>query len=412
MTASADGRTRSARCARAAGSSRCASASCAATTPRCARSTTSTRRSCTASRCGSIGDTRAAEDVSQDVFVALLGTSRRPSIPSGAALRTWLGTLTHRRAVDHVRREEARRRRAEREASRAVTRARRRGDGDRAASPPSRCAPRSICCPPISARAIQLAYFGGNTYREVAETLGIPEGTAKSRLRLALRRDRRRRSRPKEVSGERAASNSATPRRRPCSARTRSTRASRRKPRRVEAVLARRPDLAARRTELSAARVDRGDRGDGTLPRACGPTSVAAADRRQGTADPVVDLYLSLVRTSRSCDRRAARSTPLERGHGQRPGRARPGRARGRTGEPARAEPRRADDRRRRRGGDRGPHAQVWCRALRPTSTSPTRSSCGATRSRPTGAWAVARPRRATAIWRGLRSHPATTRCW
>ena len=37
-------------------------------------------------------------------------------------------------------------------------------------------------------RAIQLAYFGGKTYRQVAEVLGIPEGTAKSRLRLGLRR--------------------------------------------------------------------------------------------------------------------------------------------------------------------------------------------------------------------------------
>ena len=37
-------------------------------------------------------------------------------------------------------------------------------------------------------RAIQLAYFGGRTYRQVAEQLGIPEGTAKSRLRLGLRR--------------------------------------------------------------------------------------------------------------------------------------------------------------------------------------------------------------------------------
>ena len=36
-------------------------------------------------------------------------------------------------------------------------------------------------------RAIQLAYFGGKTYRQVAEVLGIPEGTAKSRLRLGLR---------------------------------------------------------------------------------------------------------------------------------------------------------------------------------------------------------------------------------
>ncbi len=67
-----------------------------------------------------IGDVRAAEDVSQDVFV---GIWQRPEAfdPRRGSLRTWLGTLTHRRAVDYVRREEARRRRAEREASRAVT---------------------------------------------------------------------------------------------------------------------------------------------------------------------------------------------------------------------------------------------------------------------------------------------------
>jgi RNA polymerase sigma-70 factor (ECF subfamily) len=36
--------------------------------------------------------------------------------------------------------------------------------------------------------AIRLAYYEGQTYLQVARTLGIPEGTAKSRLRLALAR--------------------------------------------------------------------------------------------------------------------------------------------------------------------------------------------------------------------------------
>ena len=133
-----------------------------------------------------IGDPRAAEDVSQDVFVAFW---ERPSAfdPERGSLRTWLGTLTHRRSVDYVRREEARRRRAEREASRAVAAP----DVEEMATAlltAERVRAALDVLPPEQRRAIQLAYFGGKTYRQVAETLGIPEGTAKSRLRLALRR--------------------------------------------------------------------------------------------------------------------------------------------------------------------------------------------------------------------------------
>ncbi|HEY3095503.1 MAG TPA: sigma-70 family RNA polymerase sigma factor [Acidimicrobiia bacterium] len=133
-----------------------------------------------------IGDARAAEDVAQDVFVSVW---ERPDAfdPDRGSLRTWLGTLAHRRAVDHVRREEARRRRAVKEASRSQTAP----DVEEMAMAlvtAERVRAALATLPDDQRRAIQLAYFGGKTYRQVAEVLGIPEGTAKSRLRLGLRR--------------------------------------------------------------------------------------------------------------------------------------------------------------------------------------------------------------------------------
>ncbi len=133
-----------------------------------------------------IGDHRAAEDVTQDVFVSIW---ERPESfdPSRGSLRTWLGTLAHRRAVDYVRREEARRRRSQREAARSVSAP----DVDEMAMAlvtAEKVREALEVLPPEQRDAIQLAYFGGKTYREVGLALEIPEGTAKSRLRLGLRR--------------------------------------------------------------------------------------------------------------------------------------------------------------------------------------------------------------------------------
>jgi RNA polymerase sigma-70 factor (ECF subfamily) len=133
-----------------------------------------------------IGDARAAEDVSQDVFVTVW---ERPGAfdPDLGSLRTWLGTLAHRRSVDHVRREEARRRRAIKDAARPVSTP----DVEEMALAlvtAERVRAALDTLPDEQRHAIQLAYFGGKTYRQVAEVLGIPEGTAKSRLRLGLRR--------------------------------------------------------------------------------------------------------------------------------------------------------------------------------------------------------------------------------
>jgi RNA polymerase sigma-70 factor (ECF subfamily) len=131
-------------------------------------------------------DRQAAEDVTQDVFVSLW---EHPEwIESGrGTLRGFLGTLTHRRAVDAIRREEARRRRESRVA---------REEGD--VPDLAEAALRSDTTgkvrtalellPDAQRQALELAYFHGYTYRQVAIVLGIPEGTAKSRLRLALAR--------------------------------------------------------------------------------------------------------------------------------------------------------------------------------------------------------------------------------
>ncbi|GAC1510576.1 MAG: hypothetical protein NVS2B16_10810 [Chloroflexota bacterium] len=47
--------------------------------------------------------------------------------------------------------------------------------------------------PPEQAQVIELAYFNGYSQREIAEMLGVPIGTVKSRTRLGLHSRRRKR---------------------------------------------------------------------------------------------------------------------------------------------------------------------------------------------------------------------------
>ncbi|MFD5572186.1 RNA polymerase sigma factor [Streptomyces cadmiisoli] len=132
----------------------------------------------------------AAEDVAQEVFAQLWG---RPYAfdPDRGSLRTWLSLLAHRRAVDWVR-GEARHRKdagADDSALHAIPEPGPGPDETVVHRERSHLLHSALAeLPQPQREVVHLAYFAGRTYRQAAVELGIPEGTAKTRLRSALRR--------------------------------------------------------------------------------------------------------------------------------------------------------------------------------------------------------------------------------
>ena len=107
--------------------------------------------------------------------------------PAAGTLRTYVTVLARHRAVDLVRSELRRVARQERSHRlRPASPAAGLDDELMAAETVSlvRAAVRRL--PASQRQVVELAYFEGLTYREVAHAIDIPEGTAKSRLRLAL----------------------------------------------------------------------------------------------------------------------------------------------------------------------------------------------------------------------------------
>jgi RNA polymerase sigma-70 factor, ECF subfamily len=132
-----------------------------------------------------VRDAALAEDVVQDAFLGVWRSAGR-YVPERAKASTWIMTFVHRRAVDTVRREE-----------------RRRGEPLERTDQPAAGSTEEVAwlrferervqdalaqLPDQQREAIELAYYGGFTQAELAERLGQPLGTIKSRMFAGLGR--------------------------------------------------------------------------------------------------------------------------------------------------------------------------------------------------------------------------------
>jgi RNA polymerase sigma-70 factor (ECF subfamily) len=124
-----------------------------------------------------------AEEAVQEAFVDVWRKAERYDSKRGG-LRSWVLAVVHNKAVDAVRRE----RTATDASSKVPEPAPSVDPADETLEADMRGRVREAvdALPSAQREAIMLAYFGGLTYRQVAERLDIPEGTAKSRLRDGL----------------------------------------------------------------------------------------------------------------------------------------------------------------------------------------------------------------------------------
>ena len=133
-----------------------------------------------------VRDPSQSDEVTQEVFVEVWRTATRFDASRGTA-QTWVLTLAHRRAVDRVRSEQASRDRNDRIGHRDRSR-----EFDEVAEQvQTRFEHEQVRqalthLTDLQREAVELAYYRGYTYREVAELLDTPLGTIKTRMRDGL----------------------------------------------------------------------------------------------------------------------------------------------------------------------------------------------------------------------------------
>jgi RNA polymerase sigma-70 factor, ECF subfamily len=133
------------------------------------------------------GNRAAAEDIVQEAFLSVWRSAVRYQ-PERGNLRSWLLSVVHNRAIDWLRRSVVQDRGRvgaegieERKAAPELTDAEafRREEAQTVRAAMERL-------PADQLRVVELAYFGGFTHSQIAEMLGMPLGTVKGRMRLAL----------------------------------------------------------------------------------------------------------------------------------------------------------------------------------------------------------------------------------
>jgi RNA polymerase sigma-70 factor, ECF subfamily len=133
-----------------------------------------------------VRDPAQSEEVTQEVLVEVWRTASRFDPERGSAM-SWMLAMAHRRAVDRVRSAQSA---ADRD-DRAGRAAQQRAYDEVAEQVETRLEQEQVrrglaTLTGLQREAVTLAYYGGYTYREVAELLDVPLGTVKTRLRDGL----------------------------------------------------------------------------------------------------------------------------------------------------------------------------------------------------------------------------------
>jgi RNA polymerase sigma-70 factor (ECF subfamily) len=131
-----------------------------------------------------VRDPERAEDVAQEVFLEVWRKAPTYEQSKGTA-KTWILTIAHRRAVDAVRRNETSRKY---EAKTVVDDVQHDGPGDELLEREERQRVRTCLdtLTDLQLESVQLAYYQGYTYSEVATLLDKPLPTIKTRMRDGL----------------------------------------------------------------------------------------------------------------------------------------------------------------------------------------------------------------------------------